>query len=53
MSFMVGYKYFSIILRGMHTDVSFRGAKCSLSSTGMFRSISTKVWDASWIEGGL
>ena len=53
MSFMVGYKYFSITLRGMHTDVSPRGAKCSLSSSGIFKSISTRLWEASWIDGGL
>jgi hypothetical protein len=53
MIFMVGYKYFSMTLRGMHTDSSPRGAKCSLSSTGIFKSISARACEASWIEGGL
>jgi hypothetical protein len=32
---------------------SLKGVKRSLSSAGMFKSVSTRVWEASWMEGGL
>jgi hypothetical protein len=43
MSLMAGSKYFSINLRGMQTEDSPKGVKWSLSSTGIFKNISTKL----------